>query len=108
MADQGVSVSAGSRLRFGTIGEIDGIQFFDLVDAPPIPEQPDDLTHQVKGSDRLDRLANRYYGDSVLWWVIAVANNIEIVPTEVSQGDILRIPSPRFVQQQLFRTAKGR
>jgi nucleoid-associated protein YgaU len=32
------------------------------------------ILHQVIAGDRLDRLAQRYYGDGRLWWVIAQAN----------------------------------
>jgi nucleoid-associated protein YgaU len=100
-------VAQNSRLRFGSPGEVDGIQFWDLLDLPDIPEQPDDLTYRVRGGDRIDLLANVFYGDPILWWVLASANNIEIVPTELNEGSVLRVPSPRFVQLQLFRTAKG-
>jgi nucleoid-associated protein YgaU len=103
-----VQVVQNSRLRFADLGLIDGIEFWDVVDLPDLPEQPDDITYQVQSGDRLDRLANRFYGDPVLWWVIAAANDLEILPTDLNDGSFLRIPSPRFVVQQLFRDAKGR
>lgn len=107
MPDGMQGITLNSRLRFGSPVEVDGIQFWDLLDLPALPEQPDDLTYQVQNGDRIDRLANSFYGDPVLWWVIAEANGLEILPTELNDGMILRIPSPRFVTQQLFRTAKG-
>jgi nucleoid-associated protein YgaU len=43
--------------------------------------------------ERLDLLADRFYGDSTLWWVIASANNLGkgtyVVPTNTR----LRIPT---------------
>lgn len=104
----GVNVVQGSRLRFAALGIIDGVEFWDLLDLPALPEQPDDISYQTQGGDRLDRIASRFYGDPVLWWVIAAANNLEILPTDLNDGVFLRIPSPRFVIQQLFRDAKGR
>jgi len=44
-------------------------------------------------TDRLDLLANKYYGDRTLWWVIAVANNINDASFYVKEGLQLRIPS---------------
>jgi nucleoid-associated protein YgaU len=43
--------------------------------------------------DRLDLLAQQYYGDSSLWWVISIAN--EDLPQDslfISVGTQLRIP----------------
>lgn len=102
-----ITVSQNSRLRFGEVGILDGVEFWDLLDLPDLPEQVDDISYQVQGGDRIDRLANRFYGDSVLWWVIAAANGFEIIPTALNDGAFIRIPSPRFVLQQLFRTAGG-
>jgi hypothetical protein len=103
-----VRVPTRSRLRFADLGTLDGIEFWDLLDLPEIPDQPDDISYQVQGGDRMDRLAARFYGDPVLWWVLAVANEIEIIPTELQEGDFLRIPSPRYVTQELFKSAGGR
>jgi len=47
--------------------------------------------HIWKYGDRLYKLADKYYGDSSYWWVIAWYNS---VPTEVDLkfGDLLQIP----------------
>ena len=42
--------------------------------------------------DYLDTLANRYYGDPTLWWIIALANNIGKGRMSVEPGLQLRIP----------------
>jgi hypothetical protein len=94
-----------SRLRFAQLGVVDGVEFWDVVDLPEIPRQPDDIVHTVIDVDRIDLLAYRYYEDARLWWVIAVANGIELVPTELNTGDQLRIPAPRYVTQVLFQSA---
>lgn len=100
-----VKVALHSRLRFADLVIIEGVEHWDILDLPDIPEQNDDLNYQVKGGavERMDRLAVRFYGDARLWWVIAAANNIELVPADLNEGDILRIPSPRFVMQELFK-----
>ena len=28
------------------------------------------------GGDRLDTIAQKYYNDSTLWWIIAIANKV--------------------------------
>lgn len=42
---------------------------------PNIPLSENDIYIIVSADDRLDSLANTYYGDSTLWWIISVANN---------------------------------
>lgn len=73
-----------------------------------IPELADDVRYQVIQGDRMDILAYRFYEDAALWWVIAVGNGMELIPTDLNEGEIIRIPSPRFVQQELFLDAKGK
>lgn len=100
-----LTVKKNSRLRFGRSIEIDGISFWDLVELPEILPQPDDTFYRVRGVDRIDLLAYNFYGDPVLWWVIAAANDMELLPTDLNEGDVLRIPSPRYVTQTLFTKA---
>ena len=99
-----VVVSSHSRLRFGELFVSEGVEFWDVVDLPSIVEQEDDIVYQVKGGigERVDRLATKFYGDSRLWWVIALANNFEIVPVDLNHGDIIIVPAPRYVLQELF------
>lgn len=100
-----VRVQKGSRLRFGELVEADGVTFWDVLDLPEIPPQRDDLIHRVIGEDRIDLLANDYYKDPTKWWVIAVANGMEELPTDLNVGDDIIIPSPRYVDQVLFGKA---
>lgn len=100
-----VSVRLRSRLRFGNLIQIDGFEFWDLLQLPTIPPQPDDILYQVKDTDRIDLLAFKFYGDSILWWVLAVANNLEFLPTDFNTVSVLRVPSQRYVQQVLFKNA---
>lgn len=97
-----IRIKQNSRLRFADLVKVDGIAFWDMVELPDIPPQPDDILYTVRSLDRIDFLAHRFYGDPVLWWVIAVANDFEILPTDFDLADQIIIPSPRYVQQVLF------
>jgi len=44
---------------------------------PMIPIENNDQFIVTKVGERLDTLANRYYGDVTLWWIIAKANGIK-------------------------------
>ena len=55
----------------------------------------DDSNYTVKDGDTLQGIANQYYGDSGLWYIIAMANDI-INPFDESQfhqGQLLIIPT---------------
>lgn len=64
-------------------------------DLPTIKTSSSDRYHEVKSFEegRLDIIANRYYNNALLWWVIAEANDIFDPITEVTAGRDLRIPS---------------
>lgn len=53
-----------------------------------------DLIYQFKEEDRLDLLAERFYGDSQLGWKILKANPAFMHELEIKAGDILTIPNP--------------
>jgi hypothetical protein len=61
-----------------------------------IPKKDDDIYVITQETDRLDLLANEYYGDSRLWWIIAQANNINGVNIGLDAGIQLRIPKNKF------------
>jgi nucleoid-associated protein YgaU len=60
---------------------------------PKVKPNNNDLYIISEQGDRLDLLANKYYGDTTLWWVIATANNINDATFYVEAGIQLRIPS---------------
>jgi len=97
-----------SRLRFSQYRRIDGITFWDLLEIPDVPEQPDDIQHAISGLDRIDLLAKRFYNDVTLYPIIAVANGWELVPTELVVGTTIRIPSPRYVLDVFFNQRNNR
>ena len=61
---------------------------------PDIPETPDDIYLITTGGDRYDILAQQYYSDYTLWWIIATANpNQKRDGLIVKPGVQLRIPA---------------
>lgn len=55
----------------------------------------------VTSADRLDLLAKKYYKDSTLWWVIAMANNLEGDSIIVTPGTTLYIPKQRILNEYI-------
>lgn len=97
-----------SHLRFANFltdldGDQEGFDFYDLIDLPEIVPQNDDIKHEVLTTDRIDLLANTYYGDPILKWAIAVRNNLELLPGDLAEGTEIIIPSPRYVRNELFK-----
>jgi nucleoid-associated protein YgaU len=49
--------------------------------------------HTVVGSDRLDTIAALYYGEPLLWWIIAEANpELIFDPLSLTVNSALKIP----------------
>ena len=54
------------------------------------------LTYQVRGGDRLDSLAFKFYRDPRKWWLIADANpDVLTLEQLLEPGRLLRIPRDR-------------
>lgn len=69
---------------------------------PVIPAGINDVQILTTSIERLDKLANTFYGDASLWWVIAVANSLGKGTIIVPPNTLLRIPST----EQLFDILK--
>ena len=70
-----------------------GKTIYNTVRYPEIPRSPSDIYVYTSIGDRFDTLAEQYYDDSSLWWVISTANaeytqNSLFPPTGIQ----LRIP----------------
>jgi len=100
-----INIKNGSRLHYADLFIVDGVEFWDTLVLPDLTVRDDDVIHVVIQGDRIDLLANRYYQDPGLWWVIAWANNLEILPTDLKENMTLKIPSSNFVSNQLSRSA---
>ena len=56
-----------------------------------IIEKNTDSYFIAQEGDRCDNLANRFYGDSTLWWFVAKVNNL--TTNNIPAGTSLRIPA---------------
>ena len=64
-------------MRYETVKikrDLNGVRHFSPSYVPNIPIKDTDIFVYPLYGDRLDTIANRYYGDSNLWWIIANAN----------------------------------
>ena len=64
---------------------------YDTTIYDDVPALNSDIYVITQHGDRLDNLANQFYGDPSLWWFIARANNL--VTMNVDVGKNLRIPA---------------
>ena len=71
-----------------------GTRYYRDSKYPRIPLSSNDIYVITTTGDRLDLLAQQYYSDSSLWWIISIAN--EDLPQNslfIPVGTQLRIPS---------------
>jgi hypothetical protein len=83
-----------------------GFDFFDITEFPLIEDQPDDIKHLVKNDDRIEYLSHLYYGNIIFWRLIAVKNNLELLPVDLIPGDEIIIPSPRYINTIYYSKRK--
>tara|TARA_E500000318_G_C3562576_1_gene214143 strand:- start:227 stop:526 length:300 start_codon:yes stop_codon:yes gene_type:complete len=79
-----------SDIKINTTG---GRKFVSNPIYPNIPVSPDDTYIITTAGDRYDTLANTFYGDSNLWWIIASSNTSNRSTLFPTPGTQLRIPS---------------
>ena len=68
-------------------------QYLESTIYPQIKPTDEDVYVITTSNDRLDLLAQYYYGDKNLWWIIAVANNLNNASLSIQSGIQMRIPS---------------
>ncbi len=95
-----------SRLRFSRTLLSEGVEYWDIVPYDEIPIQPDDTYHRVRQYDTLDDLAEKKLGSTERQWIIAVANGMDIWPTDLIPESTIRIPSKRYVEEVLLKKAR--
>jgi hypothetical protein len=65
---------------------------------PEIPLDFSDIYVYTTVGDRFDSLAQTYYGDSSLWWVISRANPSQTSDSLIpNKGEQIRIPSSQRI-----------
>ena len=96
-----------SRLRWAKLITLDDVECWELPEYPKIEAAPDDKRYTVGQNDRIDKLAQRFYGSMDLWWIIALANDMELLPDALSANTIIKIPSQRRVFTEILRRPTG-
>ena len=75
---------------------------------PTIPATTSDTFIITTSSDRLDKLANIFYEDVSLWWVIAAANGLGKGTLFVPPNTKLRIPAKSDFLDEVILTNRTR
>ena len=71
----------------------DGKRYYKPTIVPNIPIKDSDIFVYPVYGDRFDIIAQKYYGDSNLWWIIAKANELSRGELSPNPGFKLRIPT---------------
>tara|TARA_R110002153_G_scaffold233778_1_gene387201 strand:+ start:1653 stop:1979 length:327 start_codon:yes stop_codon:yes gene_type:complete len=71
-----------------------GTRYYRNVRYPEVPDNPNDIWVITEWGDRLDLLANQFYQDFTLYWIIAIANPnyINFGSIYLNEGIQIRIP----------------
>lgn len=74
--------------------DMEGDEYVETAEEINFPLQADDKFYEVTDStrNRIDYISYMYYATPLLWWVIAIASNLED-PLVIPVGTLLRIPS---------------
>ena len=83
-----------------------GVRVYNTTFYPSIPIDDSDQFIYTKFGDRVDALANEYYGDVTLWWIISKANGIK-GQAGLKPGLLLRIPGQVEEILSNFRDLNG-
>ena len=71
----------------------DNKRYYRPTIVPNIPLKDSDIFVYPTYGDRFDTMAQRYYGDSSLWWIIAKSNELSKGQIAPAPGVKLRIPT---------------
>ena len=71
----------------------DGVRFYKPTIVPNIPIKDSDIFIFPVYGDRFDTIAQRYYNDSNLWWIIAKANELSRGELSTNPEKKIRIPT---------------
>ena len=87
----GIKIIRNTNEFVGTLGD----RYYRTVYYPEVGPAESDIYVETEFGDRLDSLANQFYGDVTLYWIISIAN-----PNVINFGSIfpivgsqLRIPT---------------
>lgn len=87
----------------------DGITYKTNTIYPEVPPSENDFYVITSAGDRYDTLAQQFYSDYSLWWIIAAANNSQQASLNVEPGVQIRIPAnPSQILVQFNQVNKTR
>jgi hypothetical protein len=86
----------------------DGLEYINNPIYPDIPLSDRDYYVISTGGDRYDTLAQQFYNDHTLWWIIAMVNNSERASLIVEPGVQLRIPADKDKIIELYNQVNNR
>lgn len=86
-----VEVSAHSHLVFSKLKQYNEVVFWERPEMPDLPSSDLDVIASLHVSGRIDNIASSIYGDSILWWALALANDIRLPPLQMNPGYLFRL-----------------
>lgn len=90
------------------ITKIDRKRVYQTTRYPEIPLSENDIYVYTVQGDRFDVLAQQYYSDSSLWWVISIANdNLPQNSLLIPEGLQIRIPANIAEVLNLYKQANS-
>lgn len=95
---------------FNVYEDENGMYFYNLYNSIYIDDDISPLaytTHIFSSEDFWTKLADQYYGDKRLWWVILVANNITNPLKLPEAGTPIKILKPEVVSDILNQALNG-
>jgi len=107
MARRTLNLRPNSRARMSKFHWLSDYEWFGMPDYPDFPPAEDDEYIEMRFDTKIDNLAQEKYGDPQLFWVILIANDIDLWPSDVPIGAVLRIPSSNRVGSILKRARRG-
>ena len=88
---------------------VDKKPFLGTVKYPSIPLENEDIYVYTTIGDRFDTLANQYYNDPTLWWIISIANStLPQNSYHIPEGTQVRIPQNVAGVISEYRTLNGK
>lgn len=89
-------INDDSRYRTATLQTVTGpdeVTRQEMRPAWPRSRQITYTYYRVSAADRIDTIANDFYSDGRLWWVIADANPEVLDWLDLAPGDVIRVPN---------------
>lgn len=89
-------ITANSRYKTATIQTAvgpDGSTRQEMRVAFPTSRSITYTFYRVGAGERVDTIANDFYGDGRMWWMIADANPEIMDWADLTVGDVIRVPS---------------